>query len=368
MNDMVENLLQSWDASLADHWILWVFSIVLAVMLLHFLVSRLFRKALARAEKTRNVWDDALIFSLSGPIELAIWLFGINFAALIMARLTELAWGDAIGTLNRVFVIALVAWGSLRFIRRAEKNLSADGYLEKPMDITTAKALGNLVRASIVVTAALVILQTLGFSISGVLAFGGIGGIAVGFAARDLLANFFGALTIYLDKPFAVGDWIRSPDQEIEGTVEDIGWRRVVIRTFDKRPLYVPNATFNTISVENPSRMSNRRIHETVGVRYADAALLPGIVEKVREMLLNHEDIDTDQTLMVNFNTFAPSSLDFFIYTFTRTTNWQEYHQVKQDVLFRVERIIREAGAEIAFPTSTVHTPDIARRGDAPQG
>jgi len=170
-------------------------------------------------------------------------------------------------------------------------------------------------------------------------------------------------LTIYLDKPFAVGDWIRSPDKSIEGTVEDIGWRRCVIRTFDKRPLYVPNSAFNTISVENPSRMSNRRINETIGVRYSDAEKLGDIVAAVKQMLKEHEDIDNDQITMVNFNSFAPSSLDFFIYTFTKTTDWAEYHQVKQDVLFRIENIIRDNGAEIAFPTSTVYTPDLERGG-----
>ena len=91
-------------------------------------------------------------------------------------------------------------------------------------------------------------MQTLGFSVSGVMAFGGIGGIAIGFAAKDLLANFFGALTIYLDRPFSEGDWIRSPDREIEGIVENIGWRLTVIRSFDKRPIYVPNSVFASIA------------------------------------------------------------------------------------------------------------------------
>ena len=359
MNGFLDNFWAQWQDHLADYWIFWVFGAVFVVMLLHFIAARLFRQALVRAERTNNAWDDALVFGLSGPVELGIWIFGINFAALITARLTELEWLSTIGTINRVALILLFAWLALRFIKRAETNLTAEGYLEKPMDLTTAKALGNLIKASIVITASLVVLQTLGFSISGVLAFGGIGGIAVGFAARDLLANFFGALTIYLDKPFAVGDWIRSPDKPIEGVVEDIGWRRCVIRTFDKRPLYVPNSAFNTISVENPSRMLNRRINETIGVRYSDAALLPDIVESVKKMLQEHPDIDTDQTLMVNFNSFAASSLDFFIYSFTKTTDWATYHQVKQDVLFRIEEIIREQGAEIAFPTSTVHTPDL---------
>ncbi|NKN80826.1 mechanosensitive ion channel family protein, partial [Weissella cibaria] len=135
-------------------------------------------------------------------------------------------------------------------------------------------------------------------------------------------------LMIYLDRPFAVGDWIRSPDKEIEGTVEYIGWRQTRIRTFDKRPLYVPNATFANISVENPSRMTHRRIYETIGLRYDDAAKVKPVVEAVREMLRNHPDIDSSQTLIVNFNAFGPSSLDFFVYCFTHTTNWIEYHRV----------------------------------------
>jgi MscS family membrane protein len=78
-------------------------------------------------------------------------------------------------------------------------------------------------------------------------------------------------------------------------------------------------------------------------------------------MLETHPDIDAGQTLIVNFNSFAPSSLDFFIYTFTKTTNWVRYHEVKQDVLLKVVEIIGQHGAEIAFPTSTLHVPEGVR-------
>jgi len=169
---------------------------------------------------------------------------------------------------------------------------------------------------------------------------------------------------IYLDRPFSVGDWVRSPDKEIEGVVEDIGWRLTRIRTFDKRPLYIPNSVFTSISVENPSRMLNRRIYETIGIRYQDVDKMGAIVAEVKAMLRNHEAIDTSQALMVNFNRFAPSSLDFFIYTLTRTTVWAEYHEIKQDVLLRVADIIRSHGAEIAFPTSTVHIAEGLRLQD----
>ena len=138
-------------------------------------------------------------------------------------------------------------------------------------------------------------------------------------------------------------------------TVEDIGWRLTKIRTFDKRPLYIPNAIFANIAVENPSRMTNRRIKQTIGVRYEDANKMDVIISDIKTMLQEHEDIDTRQTLIVNLNTFAPSSLDFFIYTFTKTTNWIRYHEIKQDVLLKVLAIIDKHGAECAFPTSTLH-------------
>ena len=160
---------------------------------------------------------------------------------------------------------------------------------------------------------------------------------------------------VYLDRPFAIGDWIRSPDQNIEGTVEHIGWRQTRIRTFDKRPLYVPNSTFSLISVENPSRMTHRRINETIGVRYGDFSLLPTILADIKDMVANHEDLDTNETYMVNFNQFGPSSLDFFIYAYTKTVDWRTYHNVKQDVLFKAMQIIESHDAEIAFPTHTVH-------------
>ena len=198
-------------------------------------------------------------------------------------------------------------------------------------------------------------LQTFGFSISGVLALGGVGGIAIGFAARSLLANFFGALMIFLDRPFSVGDWIRSPDQSIEGTVEFIGWRVTQIRTFDQRPLYVPNSVFTEVSVENPSRMHNRRIYETFGIRYDDLASMAPIVDEIHAMLAGHGDIDQDRMLMVNFVTFGASSLDFFVYTFTKTTDWATFHRVKQDVLLRIGEIVAAHGAEFAFPTQSLH-------------
>ena len=357
MENKIIETLSGWTG--ANTWVVQVFIVVFIAMLADLVKRRLVKRLHQRLAKTRNPWDDDVVQAASRPLTLLIWIVGITFAADIVRAESNAAIFDAVDPIRRVGVIVAVAWFLVRLTARLQETVIERGLASgEPYDRTTADAIAKLVRLSVIITSALVILQSLGFSVSGVLAFGGIGGIAVGFAAKDLLSNFFGGLMIYLDRPFLIGDWIRSPDREIEGTVEHIGWRLTTIRSFSKRPIYVPNSMFASIAVENPSRMTHRRIYETIGLRYDDAAKVADILRDIETMLRQHPEIDDSQTLMVNFNSFAPSSLDFFIYTFTHTTNWVKFHAIKQDVLLKIEQIIREHGAEIAFPTSTVHVPD----------
>lgn len=336
-------------------WVTQVFVIVFLTMVANLVVSRLFSRLEVQLKKTENLWDDALLKAVRRPARYLLWVVGLSLAAELTSRVSPAAIFELIAPARQVATVVLLAWFLSLFINEAEANLLEPGATREPMDETTVGAFAKLLRVSVFITCALVVLQSLGYSVSGVLAFGGIGGIAIGFAAKDLLANFFGGLMVYLDRPFAVGDWICSPDRSIEGTVEHIGWRTSRIRTFDKRPLYIPNSLFASIAVENPSRMSHRRIYETIGIRYKDGDQIKPIIREVKEMLKAHDEIDTTQTMIVNFNAFGPSSLDFFVYTFTKTTNWIKFHEVKQDVLLKIMTIIEGLGAEIAFPTSTIH-------------
>ncbi|WP_320827005.1 mechanosensitive ion channel family protein [Reinekea sp.] len=348
--------LQRWLAvSAAYSWILQVFVIVLLTLVANYFVRKLFDRLASSSVKTSVHFDNMIVATARKPVRFFIWIFGMLLAADVVKEVSNEAVFDIIEPIREVSFIVLFAWFGVRFIHQGEEAVQRPGVLDNPMDATTASALGKLMRLSVIITTALVVLQALGFSVSGVLAFGGIGGIAVGFAAKDLLANFFGGLMIYLDQPFKVGDWVRSPDQEIEGTVENIGWRLTRIRTFDKRPLYVPNATFATISLENPSRMLRRRIKETIGIRYDDALKVEQIVAEVKQMLIDHEAIDNEYTMIVNVDAFAASSINFFIYTFTKTTDWIEFHAIKQDVMVKVIEIVARNKAEFAFPTQTLH-------------
>jgi MscS family membrane protein len=344
-----------------DAYLIQSFVVIFATLLIDFVQKKTLKKLHDRLKKTQNKWDHILVDSVSKPLSILIWATGVGFAAEIIQNATKAVIFGAVEPLRDTLVIVAFAWFLIRLIQRGENYFHEK---EDAKDKTTIDAISKLLRISVGITSTLVILQTLGYSVSGILAFGGIGGIAIGFAAKDLLANFFGGLIIYLDRPFAIGDWIRSPDRNIEGTVEAIGWRVTRIRTFDKRPLYVPNAIFSSIAVENPTRMLNRRIYETIGMRYQDAPKMATIIQKVKDMLRAHPEIDAQQTLIVNLNSFAPSSMDFFIYTFTKTTNWIHFHEVKQDVLLKVIDIIDGENAEMAFPTSTIH---LAKEGLPPE-
>ena len=319
----------------------------------HYAIYRIVRRLTKAADRTETRWDDVVLYAIFPPIQWVMWVVLGLLSLSLFPALDGIR--EALLRLSDTALLLLFGWLAHRLSGGIEGELLGEhrGALASS-DRATISAVARLSRIVLWVIAGIMILQSLGVSVSGLLAFGGVGGIAVGFAARDLLANFLGGLSIFLDRPFAVGDWIRSPDREIEGTVEDVGWRVTRIRTFDQRPLYVPNSVFSTVALENPSRMLNRRIYETIGIRYDDAGAMEQIVAEVKEMLVAHDDIDQGKTLMVNFVAFGASSLDFFIYCFTRTTDWATYHRVKQDVLVKILKIIEGQGAEVAFPTRTV--------------
>ena len=346
-----------------DLWVVSLIVIALATILVNQIAQAALNQAARAADRSTNVWDDALIGAARKPLLAVLWLIGLGYMARVLQRQVDPDFLTEALAVRNVLVVLCVSWFLVRFAglvgQEIETRHRARG---DAVDPTTIDALVKLARLLVLVVALITIAQTLGFQISGLLALGGVGGIAVGFAAKDILANFFGGLTIYLDRPFSVGDWIRSPDKSIEGSVEYISWRHTRIRAFNKNPIYVPNSVFTSIVVENPSRMSHRRLKETIGLRYGDFAVVAPIVADIRAMLAAHDEIDTTQTLIVNFNAYGPSSLDIMVYTFTKTTVWVKFHEIKQDVLLRIGQIIASHGAEIAFPTQTVHL----ERGEAP--
>lgn len=358
--------IQKFQSLLMDNlWVLEVFAITVLAQIINLIKNRLINRLEPKSIKSKRIWYAAFLKALTKPSTFLIWIVTLSFAVDIVTIHTESSLvASLMDKTEDLLLIGVILWFLIRFISESEKAIIIRASRKGThLDKTTLTAVGHLTRVAVIVTSGLIGLKSVGLPVDGILAAGGIGGLAIGFASKDLLSNFFGGFIIFLDRPFTIGDWIRSPDKNIEGIVEHIGWRTTKLRTFDKRPLYVPNGVFSVISIENPSRMSNRRIKTLIGLRYHDADKVSNILKAVKYMLMHHEDIDQNQTCMVNFTEFGPSSLDFMVYTFTKTTDWATFQDVRQDVYLKILEIINKNDAQCAFPTRTVHMTDDMTHG-----
>ncbi len=337
----------------------YLISLTLLTLFLLIIKNKIINIILAISEKTNTIYDELLLHSIKTP---TTYLIIFSYLFLITNHLVnnEIIYLEfSLSSLIYILIIISIAWSFLRglnFYMTSKpfiKNLSSDD------DITlvteTYEIVVRILKVIVFIITVLIIMQELGLSISGLLAFGGVGGLIVGLAAKDLLSNFFGGMMIFFDRPFRVGEFIKSPDRNIEGIVEKIGWRLTIVRTFSKNVLYIPNTAFSSIIVENATRMSNRRINETIGIRYDDLSKMSAIIDDVNKSLLENTDIDQTQKAKVYFKSFSASSCDFFIYAFTITKDWEEFLKIKQNVLLNVAAIISKHQAEIAYPTSTVY-------------
>ena len=174
------NAIENWFVSLAgadNLWIVNLFIIVLAALTAGYILNKIIDRLELHAEKSKTVWDDAFIEACRKPAIWLVWILGVNFAASVAAQKMGSPLQNLIDPINRLAVIFLGALFVNNFIKRAERNLVHPDYIAKPMDTTTVIAIGKLLRASVIITAILVALQLFGYSISGLLAFGGIGAL-----------------------------------------------------------------------------------------------------------------------------------------------------------------------------------------------
>ncbi len=257
-------------------------------------------------------------------------------------------------------VICCLAWVLIRWKAKAQELLILKGQQgNKAIDISMVHMAGRILTIAIIVLTALIVLQVLGINVVPLVAFGGIGAAALGFAAKDVIANFFGGLMLYTTKPFYVGDLIIVPDHNIEGQVEEIGWYLTSIRDKQKRPVYLPNAMFSTVQVINSSRMTHRRFDEKIGIRFEDFSKIKTLVGDIKKFLSAHSQIDTHYPVMVYFEDFGEYALSIYIEAYCLETELDAFMAIKQELLMRIYEIITQHGVEMPFPTSTIEMVEI---------
>ncbi len=246
-------------------------------------------------EMTKTHWDDVVIGAVESPLYFGLVMTGIGVALLILPFPEEpLNFPRFFESLLKGLGAVVVVWFALRLIDGISQQLAVMAErTESRLDDQVLPIIRSTLKVVAVIIGAMLVIQNLGYSIGSLLAGLGLGGAALALASKDTVANLFGSIVIFVDRPFQIGDWVEIGS--IEGTVEEVGLRTTRIRTFANSLITLPNHILTTSAIENWSEMQKRRITLTVGVTYdSKPDQVSELVESFRRVLKEDENIKQD--------------------------------------------------------------------------
>lgn len=308
---------------------------------LNYAINRFIAVLYKKSKSTKYVLDDVFIATIRKPMILLLWSYGIVYCFKMIETRIDFRIYQFVYKLKSLVLIYCVSLFAASFINKyIRKLISKKESVKEKVDyglIEFSRKLLLIISLTLIIIGGL---EYMGVNIKGLIALGGIGGIAIGFASKDLLSNLFGGFSIFLDKPFTVGDWISSPDKQIEGIVEKIGWRETKIMSFCNYPIYLPNFIFSEIIIENRGRMKSRLIKESFPIKFSDFNKVEKATADIRDMLAKNPYIDDSSMKVANFDTIGNNTLEIFFYAFSNITSYQDYMKVKEGVLLKVIEIL----------------------------
>ncbi|NJD77311.1 MAG: mechanosensitive ion channel family protein [Candidatus Methanoperedens sp.] len=334
------------------------FSIIFVTFILKSIFIHLIDKKMAIIVKnTETELDDLLLKAIRSPLNYLILLQGFYLAILSLqlpekinnfeiSEIVHTIYILAFSLIMLYFVFKLIDIIAVYLYREAKKTNST-------LDDQLVPLLVKSLRVLVVTLGILFILDNFGYNITSLLAGLGLGGLAFALAAQNTVSNLFGSITIFSDKPFQLGDWIQVGD--IEGTVEDVGFRTTRVRRFDQALVTVPNSQFINTGIINYTAMKKRRINFYLGVTYGTPVnKMKEAVAGIKKIIEDDEKFD-HSFYMVRFNDFGAYSLNIFIYCFTKTTDWAESLRVREEFNLKIMQLLEELDVEIAFPSQTIY-------------
>lgn len=347
------------EISVAD--ILILIGCLVAALLLDKLTQLLAKRLEKRASKKVKGREYTSIFltSLPKPLHLLFMSIGCSFGLFLIETPS---WGIDIFAVIKSILGGIAIWCIVWYLlivtdKIADLMGSRATETTSKIDDMAVPIIRGLVKFIIISIGVLVIIQNLGYSISSILTGLGIGGAAVALASKDTLANFFGAIVVFIDHPFDLGDWIKL--DSVEGTVEEIRMRTTVIRTFDNSIVTIPNSMLSNSSINNYQRRKTRRLDCNFGVLYSTTAnQIQQIVSDLKNYVAHHPEMLTPNCY-IGLGGFGDSSLDIFVTVYSVKTPWAEFCEVRQTFLLEIMRVVENAGTGFAFPTRTLDLPQM---------
>lgn len=297
-----------------------------------------------------------------GSLGRALLLSGrLSIAAAIL--ISGIGWwlaGPAEGRDLRNLLLTIgVVWTLLRW--RSELKQRAEHYAAQLLPRLSPKdqlflfdVLDKLLSTAALLIVLVMALDLLGVSAGVLITAGGFGAAALGFGARTIVENGLSGLSLYINRPFTLGDTIHLPGPQLQGTVEAVGWFYTELRDPDRQRIYIPNGLFTSQAVQNLAQIDNRRIWIEFGLSYADRDRIDAITSRLQEQLEALPGVDPAKDRLVHFVDFGESSLDLRLLCFAAGGAIQDAWALRQRVLLLIGAVVEEAGASMPFPTRTV--------------
>ena len=328
--------------------VIFLFFYVLRRLFARFLINRLNKIVL----KSNNQLDDTLIAVIEGPLKFLPVVIGFFIASSFIDFSSNVQ--NFIDLFNRSLITIFIFWLLHQLvipfsflIKKFEEKIS------KPLVDWTLRGLKIL----IFILGIVAILELWGIKVGPVIAGLGLFGVAVALGAQDLFKNLISGIMILMERRFTIGDVILVSG-EVEGVVEQIGFRSTLIRRFDSTPVMVPNYKFAEQSVTNHTRRHHRRIRWLVGLEYrTNTSQLKKIRDEIKEAIINNQDFakNDNTSFFVRIDSFSESSIDMLVQAFTETNDWGEYLKIKEDLAVEIIRIVEDNKAGFAFPSQSVY-------------
>ena len=326
-------------------------------ILLALVIRNLFERILTQyltgwAKKTKIKWDDLLLESVQKPLGLVVLI------SFLLLSYTNIQFGVSINLyLSKILSISLsiaIFWVIYNLIDVfAEYLTHVTGRTENSLDDQLVPLVRKTLRVFIVVLGVIVILQNNGYNVASLIAGLGIGGLAVALAAKDTLANFFGSITIFVDRPFRMGDWIKT--SAAEGTIEEVGFRSTRIRTFYNSVVSVPNSILANSEIDNLGMREFRRLKTILNLTYdTSPEQMEAFVEGIKAIVKANSNFRQDY-YEIHFHAFGAHSLDVLVYVFFSVPDWSTELQQRHNFLLEILRLAKALKVEFSFPTQTLH-------------
>ncbi|MCH2135576.1 MAG: mechanosensitive ion channel family protein [Phycisphaerales bacterium] len=338
--------------------------IVGVALLVHVILHLLLRRA-GRMHKGRLRWGGIAASALRKPVGVGIWLV----AALLLVdeglRAATHFWVDdeafvevasslhldVLPAARSVVIVLMTTLFVVGFLRGVQHELE-QSLAQQHGDVTAVQGLGSIVVVMVWVLGVLTALDAVGVNTTAILAVLGLSSAGLAFAAKDLLGNFFGGIMLLFNRPFEVGDWVQVGS--VDGGIERIGLYATQLRALDKRLIWIPNQTFTSSIVHNPSRRTHRRLDETIGLRYEDLPKAPAIMKDLQALLDRTDSLDGDQMRLVCFGAYGDSTVDIRLVAHSTRTGLGDFNKLREAIMLEAAEIVAAHEADFAFPTVTL--------------